>query len=49
MISQEQAEVDALSIANAKQKARQQLRKLRKKCNVGDVISPLNEKWKAKK
>lgn len=34
---------------NIKKKANQQLLKLRKKCSIGDVTSPLNEKWKAKK
>lgn len=27
----------------------EQLKKLRKKCEIGDVISPINEKWDADK
>lgn len=34
---------------DTKHEARQQLLKLRKKCTVGDVVSPLDEKWEAEK
>lgn len=34
---------------NESQKARAALKKLRKKCHVGDVLTPLNVDWKALK
>lgn len=34
---------------NTKQDAMLKLKKLRARCKVGDVISPVNEKWKSEK
>lgn len=34
---------------DTKEQARSQLMKLRKKCKVMDVISPIDEKWDAEK
>ena len=34
---------------DVKAHAQQELKKLRKTCKVGDVISPLNEEWDASK
>jgi prevent-host-death family protein len=34
---------------NTQEQAKNQLKKLRKKCNVLDVVSPIDEKWDAEK